>query len=279
MSLCASAGVAGVVLLLAGCAPAGEPPDEVQSSPETASVVADDSASDPSEQAQPGDGPVATQPPEPRAPSPEAVTSRPTAAATVEIDCPDDLRYPWGSTAEVTFGYYITDPAAVVEQWSMQYGDASAYTAESREDAETNLFWHDYDTPGTYTALATLTDALGRTATDTCTFTFSWEDPPQAAPPPSTGSGASGGMSPSGWTDCYFKSVPMWGDVQVVDYAADFTVQVVDYAADLSVQSVEYGATSCGQWQFVDYAADFTVQVVDYAADFTIDFVDYAPGR
>ena len=77
---------------------------------------------------------------------------------------------------------------------------------------------------------------------------------------------------------CTCKGIPLYGNVKVVDYAADFNVKVVDYAADLDVKIVDCCADSCGEWKFVEYAPDFTIKFVEYAPDFEIKLVEYAPG-
>ncbi len=172
-----------------------------------------------------------------------------------------------------TFGYWVQPGDAHIVEWAMDYGDGRGYASSTKEDAEKNLYWHEYKSPGSFLAVATVTDSEGRTGTDTCTNTFSWSAQPVG------GSGGSGGGIGGSWSGCYFNGVPMWGKVQVVDYLADFDVQVVDYLADLDVQAADYIADSCGEWVFVDYVPDFTVRFVSYVPDFTIRFVDYLPGR
>ena len=78
--------------------------------------------------------------------------------------------------------------------------------------------------------------------------------------------------------DCTFKGIPLYGNVKVVEYAADFNVKIVEYAADLDVKIVNCCADRCGEWKFVEYAPDFTIHFVNSAPDFEIRLVEYAPG-
>ncbi len=74
------------------------------------------------------------------------------------------------------------------------------------------------------------------------------------------------------------RTIPLYGRVQVVSAAADFTVEVRSQAADLRVKTVSCCAQACGEWEFVSSAADFTVQFVSSAADLTIEYVSSFPG-
>ena len=78
--------------------------------------------------------------------------------------------------------------------------------------------------------------------------------------------------------DCTFKGIPQYGNVKVVEYAADFNVKIVEYAADLDVKIVDCCADRCGEWKFVEYAPDFTIRFVNSAPEFEIRLVEHAPG-
>lgn len=198
-------------------------------------------------------------------------SSPPGRRPSVSLTCPDSFNARPGDE-RLTFGYryryWGEDDAFTLH---MDYGDGDEYTATDEAGVKKDLFWHVYEQPGNYVATATITDAYGRTRRDSCSF--SWTVVVPQAPRVSVG-----GHAGSVGAACTYDDIPLWGTVQVVDYAADLTVQLVDYGADLRVQPVSYGASSCGQWQFVDYGADFTVQFVDYAADITVQEVTYGPG-
>ena len=77
------------------------------------------------------------------------------------------LTCPTGGASPV-FGYKITDD----KQYSVTitYGDGDKYT---NDDAHlVAIFSHTYKTAGTFTVTAVLTDAVKRTTTATCAYTW-----------------------------------------------------------------------------------------------------------
>lgn len=81
------------------------------------------------------------------------------------------------------------------------------------------------------------------------------------------------------WQACTYDGVPLHGQVEIVEFGADFLVREVSVNPDLRVEAVEFAPTSCGQWEFVDFGADFTVEFVQVGlGDFTISFVDFNAG-
>ena len=120
--------------------------------------------------------PPTTQPVETTTPPPPP----PGPAPTIDITCPtpknsgaDSLRADFG------YDFHATTPALV--RWGIEYGDGRSYTADNEAKARTQVFWHYYRSPGTFTVTAWVEDAIGRRASDSCQFT--WTQPP---PPPST---------------------------------------------------------------------------------------------
>ena len=118
--------------------------------------------------------PPTTQPVETTTPPPPP----PGPAPTINITCPtpknsgaDSLRADFG------YDFHATTPALV--RWGIEYGDGRSYTADNEAKARTQVFWHYYRSPGTFTVTAWVEDAIGRRASDSCQFT--WTQPP---PPP-----------------------------------------------------------------------------------------------
>lgn len=214
--------------------------------------------------------------------SEEPVTAAASWPTTVSLDCPGDMTLAHGSGVRIDFGWAVDAGSDPIVGLDIDYGDGKQYSVDTVRAAKAELFWHNYEWPGSYTATVQVHDSAGRTVSDTCSFTFTWAPRPSIAPPPvdpGGGSGFGSGGAASGWFDCYYDGVPMWGDVAVVEYGADFDVRVVDFGADLDVKVVDFGANSCGEWRSVDFGADFTVRIVDFGADFDIRFVDFGPGR
>ena len=115
--------------------------------------------------------PVPTTTPPPPPPGPEP---------TINITCPtpknsgtDSLRADFG------YDFHATTPALV--RWGIEYGDGRSYTADDEAKARTEVFWHRYHSPGTYTVTAWVEDAIGRRASGSCQFT--WTQPPPPPPP------------------------------------------------------------------------------------------------
>ena len=144
----------------------------------------------------PATAPPTTEPPTTAPPTTEAPTTVPPTtqpvpkpqhrpppppgpAPTINITCPtpknsgaDSLR------AEFGYDFHATTPALV--RWGIEYGDGRSYTADNEAKARTQVFWHYYRSPGTYTVTAWVEDAIGRRASDSCQFT--WRKPRRRRP-------------------------------------------------------------------------------------------------
>jgi hypothetical protein len=74
-----------------------------------------------------------------------------------------------GTDASPTFGHQLTAvaPYTVV----IDYGDGDVYRDDDQHLAA--IFGHTYDSAGTFTVKAVLTDARGRTATANCLYPLS----------------------------------------------------------------------------------------------------------
>jgi hypothetical protein len=103
----------------------------------------------------------------------------PHKAPSVALSCPDSELFPYGSSVKTIFGHDVTEGAEMVVSWHMDYGDGRNYTSETWTDAEENLYWHSYDSPGSFVAVLTVTDGSGGSATATCINSILWT----AAPP------------------------------------------------------------------------------------------------
>lgn len=192
---------------------------------------------------------------------------------TMELFCPEDFSYAYGTTATVTFGYSFNLGSAADAEFTIYYGDGKTWYSPDAANAERNAFWHDYETSGSFTPYIEMRTSSGLTAAASCSFTYSW-----LAPPPASSGGGSFGNSGFDPESCTYQGIPLYGRVKVVDFLADFDVRVVDFLPDLRVQIVDYLPISCGKWEFVDFLWDFTVRFVDYLGDIDIQFVDYLPG-
>ena len=69
-------------------------------------------------------------------------------------------------------------------RWGIEYGDGRSYTADNEAKARTQVFWHYYRSPGTFTVTAWVEDAIGRRASDSCQFT--WRKPALTTAAPTT---------------------------------------------------------------------------------------------
>lgn len=78
--------------------------------------------------------------------------------------------------------------------------------------------------------------------------------------------------------DCTLKGIPLHGNVQVVDKAADFKVKMVNDAPDLTIVSSK-NPEKCGEWQFVTSGNhDFTVEFVEDRPENMSDFTAKVQG-
>jgi len=78
--------------------------------------------------------------------------------------------------------------------------------------------------------------------------------------------------------DCSFNSIPLYGEVEVVESFADIRVQVVTSFPDLKVKQVTSFPDDCGEWEFVESFPDFTIEFVDSFPDIKIEYVTSFPG-
>ena len=140
----------------------------------------------------PPTAPPATDPPTTEAPTTVPPTTQPVEtttppppagpAPTINITCPtpknggaDSLRADFG------YDFHATTPALV--RWGIEYGDGRTYSADNEAKARTQVFWHYYRSPGTFTVTAWVEDAIGRRASDSCQFTWRKPPPPTRQPP------------------------------------------------------------------------------------------------
>ncbi len=76
--------------------------------------------------------------------------------------------------------------------------------------------------------------------------------------------------------DCYFKGIPLKGNVGFVG-KADFSIQYVSSFPDIRVKFITGTAIRCGEWS-TDGFPDFRVNVVEAFADIKVQVVDAFPG-
>lgn len=75
------------------------------------------------------------------------------------------------------------------------------------------------------------------------------------------------------------KTIPLYGNVKVVQGAANFKVRIVNINPDLKVEISKRTPYLCGEWQFDEnFRPDFTIEYVQVGEDFTIQFVEAFPG-
>jgi ABC-type proline/glycine betaine transport system substrate-binding protein/ABC-type branched-subunit amino acid transport system substrate-binding protein len=91
----------------------------------------------------------------------------------IEIEChngDEEGNYEW--LDQYFAGTWDWDESTGFGSITLDYGDGKSYTSWTSEDATDNAFWHRYDTTGRFTVRATITDSSGRTATDSCVWTW-----------------------------------------------------------------------------------------------------------
>lgn len=117
-------------------------------------------------------------------------TPPPPPAPTMAMTCPAG-----GSVASPAFGNQIVAiaPFTVV----IDYGDGDVYTNDDQHLGA--IFSHTYQRAGTFAVNAVVTDATGRTAAATCTY--SWTAPPPPVVRSSSGGTSSGAPGGSGTSD------------------------------------------------------------------------------
>jgi hypothetical protein len=119
-------------------------------------------------------------------------TTRPTTTTTIPVPpsmtlvCPEEVTYPSGTTVRVEFGYSFGAGSSTITNWHINYGDGGTWDSPNAKHAEDNLFWHIYESPGSFEPRVTLTDEAGLTVSDACEFNFHWTQvsPPPASHPP-----------------------------------------------------------------------------------------------
>ena len=121
----------------------------------------------------------------------------------VTLTCPPDDSGRW-SSYRAEFGVDVESTG--FEKAKIQYGDGKSYQSFSWDDAERNMFWHDYQAPGSFFVSVEITDTAGREGRGTCIF--NWDEPrtPQPirtptesvpqTPPPECDPNYSGGCVP-----------------------------------------------------------------------------------
>ncbi len=70
-----------------------------------------------------------------------------------------------------------------IVEWGIDYGDGKQYAAHDETSAREDVFWHEYQSSGSYLVRAWVIDSAGRRAA--CTFT--WLD--GGSPNPAAGNG------------------------------------------------------------------------------------------
>ncbi len=101
------------------------------------------------------------------------------------------------------FGYRWMSWLPIVE-WGIDYGDGNQYAAHDEGSARDDVYWHKYQSPGSYPVRAWVIDSAGRRTEAACTFT--WLDGGWSNPVPDNGSPD----YPSGDLDCEDIGHQVW---------------------------------------------------------------------
>jgi len=113
-----------------------------------------------------------------------ATTTRPRVTTTtstafskpsIEILCPNDVITDNAYSTYLTWPGWSSPPSRhEIRSIRLDHGDGASTTATTSTHFETEGFFeHEYYEPGRYTFRFTITDAVGQTATDSCTWTWS----------------------------------------------------------------------------------------------------------
>lgn len=92
----------------------------------------------------------------------------PRAAPSIRINCGYDGNG-WYEWMHVTYGYSYSGD---IVEWGMDYGDGKSFVARSKNQADQDLFWHKYWSPGSYRVRAWVIDSFGRRDEASCTFNW-----------------------------------------------------------------------------------------------------------
>ena len=87
---------------------------------------------------------------------------------TLTVECPLIGSIVYGTTERVSFVPLVNPGSAPITTWAMDYGDGGSYESDSIEDANENLYWHDYSEPGQYPAVLRVIDSNGLSAEASC---------------------------------------------------------------------------------------------------------------
>jgi hypothetical protein len=136
-------------------------------------------------------------------PPPPTLPHRPTGLPpSISVDCGPPVAGDW-DWYHKSFGSRWMSWLPIVE-WGMDYGDGNQYAAHDEASARQDVFWHEYQSPGSYPVRAWVIDSAGRRADATCMFT--WMDGGSPNPSPETGSPD----LPSGDLDCEDIGHQVW---------------------------------------------------------------------
>lgn len=138
---------------------------------------------------------LASSPPTTSVPAPTTLPPRPK----VEIACPNDSNQPAPYRAE--FDFRLIEEGEF-KSMRITYGDGKSYTSASLEDAERNMFWHQYRADGKYRVSLAITDVHDRTSTAGCTFSWTEIEPPPTQSRPSCDPNYSGCVPIDSDVDC-----------------------------------------------------------------------------
>jgi len=113
--------------------------------------------------------------PEPIATSPPVTTtSRPPnySDPVLSIACGNSVTGKWSWYTNNFGANWNWDRQAGFGSIYIDYGDGHDYTSRTSTDAETNAFWHKYQTPGAFRVAAVITDGSGQVARSSCSWTW-----------------------------------------------------------------------------------------------------------
>lgn len=94
----------------------------------------------------------------------------PVEQTGVVLQCPPHDEGPW-DWYHASFGYIVDAPSNFVS-YAIDYGDGHRYSTASWEDAQQNLFWHRYESPGFFEVTFTATRSDGSAEQAQCDFSW-----------------------------------------------------------------------------------------------------------